>query len=124
MSLNGALVYFASQYPIDKIFAYSSITDSFPSTIPTNISYAIAASAGGGTFLTKTITNPYGKAGIVTLSFSIDGSAYYEQTDQPNFNTQVSCFGSCSSSTVSFHMQNQSASPQTIYIQFAAVSLT
>ena len=123
MADNSKLQFYSGNV-IDKIASYSSKIDSSSASIATNISYPIGASLGGGTFLKESIANPYGVAGFVTLSFSVDGVNYYEQTDQPNLNIQASCYASCTSSTIYFHMQNQSVSAQTIYIQYAMDTLT
>lgn len=120
MTVDRSKLNFYSGDPIDKIIVYSSKTDSSDPSIPADVTYSIAAgSPFPATFLLQSIPNPYGQRGTPTLSFSLDGTNYYEQSDQPNASLQVSVICGCSDSTIYFYIQNQSTSPQTVHIQFA-----
>ena len=134
MGVDATKVQFAAPaYNIDKIAAYSTPTDSYPNSVGIGLSYSIPGS--GSTFPTntlKSITNPYGKRCFTTLSWSIDGTNFYNQgTSLFYYNggaasiyTQMQVFCGCSDSLIYFYFSSSYTSNQTVYLQFAVDSPT
>lgn len=130
MPVDDSKLAFYSGYPIDKIFAYTIIADSFPSgTLTKNLSATIPAglSLPDETTFVATLPNPYGKRGLVTLSWSFDGINYVPQNTQiqyfnntfASFLTQMTCAGGCDDNLITILATTAYTAPQTIYFQFA-----
>ena len=128
-TLNTLDIQFASEYPIDKIAAYSSLSDVYPASVPANISYSITGSGTSSpSYTLKSIANPYGKRCLPSLTWSLDGTNWYDQDDvlidtsTLFIKMQVSC--GCSDSTIYFFFVSSFAGTQTVNIQFAVDSPT
>ncbi len=137
MGVNPTKVQFATPaFTVDKIAAYANnLGNSFPASIPTNISYSGIPGSGNNastTYTTKTLPNPYGKRLLTTFSWSVDGANYYDQGAQlyyfSSFNqqwlVQMQAYCGCSDSTIYFSFGSQYTANQTVYIQFAVDSTT
>lgn len=123
MAVDPTKVQFAvPAFTIDKIAAYSTPTDSFPSSVSANISYSITGGGGFPAYTLKSITNPYGNKCLPTLSWSTDDTNWYDQDAQDTDFTIVSC--GCSDTTIYFFFNAQYSGSKTIFIQFAIDSIT
>lgn len=132
MGIDQTKVQFASPaYNIDKISSYSIVTDSFPSSVPSALSYSIPA-ALAGVYTLQSMANPYGKRCIPNVSFSLDGVSFYDQgTSVPYYNAtskqlqvQMRVNGGCSDSTIYLAFYSEYTATQTVYVQFAMDSPT
>jgi hypothetical protein len=128
MSVDPTKTQFASEYNVDKIAAYSTITDSSPSSVGIGLNYSIPGSGSFfPTYTLESIPNPYGKKCLTNLSWSIDGASFYDQDAQlPYYNSssmeqlvQMGVQCGCSNSEIYFFFQSSYTSTQTVYLQFA-----
>lgn len=133
MTVDPTKTQFASAYTIDKIAAYSSLTDSYPNSVGVGLSYSIPGSGlQTPTYTLQSIANPYSKRCLTNLSWSIDGASFYDQDDQLYYYnaghasefTQMGVICGCSDSTIYFFFQSSYTATQTVYLQFAIDSPT
>ncbi len=120
MTVDVSKLQFYSNYPIDKI-VYQN---------PSPVTYSVPgpATPGGGNDRTTifTITNPYGKKAYTTLSYSLDGSNFYDQSVQLSyFNSgltqQLLRMGvtmACSNTTISFIFLSNYTATQNVTINY------
>lgn len=119
-------------YDIDKIAAYSTQFDSYPTSVGVGYSYSIPSNYEQVNYTLETIPNPYGSALLTNLSWSVDSADYYDQDcqlwyynstlQQLTLQMGVSC--GCSDDTIYFFFQTQYTGTQTVYLQFAVDSPT
>jgi hypothetical protein len=117
MTVDPTKTQFASAWTIDKIPAYSTPTDCYPTSVGIGISYSITGGGGPITYTLKTITNPYGKKCLTSMSWSEDGTNWYDQDDNGTDATIVAC--GCNANNIYFFFGAQYSGARTIYIQFA-----
>ena len=121
-------VLFTTETNVDKIAAYSTQTDSYPTSVGVGYSYSIPGSSTfTPAYTMESIPNPYGKKWLTNLSWSGDGASFYDQdailpyynvANQSQF-TQMGVTCGCSNSTIYFFFQSSYTSTQTVYLQFA-----
>lgn len=125
-------VQFASAFNIDKIAVYSTPDDS-SAGVPQNISYSIPGSATSTPTVTvHSISNPYGKKCLTSLSWSLDASHWYDQDDTLYYYSvdrmdkaiQMNVICGCSDSTIYFSFTSDYPTTQTVYVQFAVDSIS
>jgi hypothetical protein len=124
MILNVGKIQFYSGYPIDKIFTTDkSLTLSVPAAVDDSTPGVTIAS----------IPNPYGHAGLTTVSFSIDNNNFYEQNSSIEYwNTtfletlsQMTVTSACNDSSIFFMATSfYTLGAQTVFINYAVDSIT
>lgn len=98
---------YISSNVIDKIVIEDAVT--------TPLEYIVA---GGGTTTTQTVTNTYGTAGFVTLSWSIDGVNYYPAQAYTDATAPYTANGWCDAASIYIYMENYSGAGVTFRIKF------
>lgn len=106
---NADKVRFTSLFPTDKIVHEGTYTRSV---------------AGGGTQVTDSITNPYGKKAFITLAWSVDGTNYYPAQAYTAITAPYTVNAWVDASTIYIYMENYSAGTVTFYIKYALDSIT
>lgn len=98
---------YISSNVIDKIVMEDTIT--------TPLEYVVS---GGGTTTTQTVTNTYGIAGFVTLSWSVDGINYYPAQAYTVASNVFTANGWCDATSIFIYMENFTAGSLTFRIKF------
>lgn len=120
-------VQFSSEFNVDKIQTWSSAVDSsgigagFHLTVPANTSLPTLLEATGS------LSNPYGKKGLPTITWSLDQQNWYPTGGQiiyfdpvhAQYTTQVAVYMAVTNSLITFVVTTGLNAPQTIYLQFA-----
>lgn len=133
MSLDPTKIQFATVDFVDKVPIYSTKTDNSGGVIGSDgFLSALAASPPNSQVTYATITNPYGKRCLITLSWSLDHVNYYPvnvpifyyDAVHAEYLWQAVGFAGCSDSLIYLCCTSQYGSPQTVYMQFALDSPT
>ena len=128
MSVDLTKLQFDSSEAVDKIAVYSTSTDASTGALPHyKATIPAAVSPPNSTIYTGTVSNPYGKRGLLTISWSLDTTNWYpENVPIYYFNTannvyawRMLVFGGCSDSTIYFGFNTQSDTSTLVYLQFA-----
>jgi hypothetical protein len=121
-------VQFSSEFTIDKIQSWSSTTDAseglaahYTFTIPAD---SILPDLAAGT---GSITNPYGRRGLPTVTWSIDQVNWYPTGGQilyyngtfASYFTQIAVYLVTTDSQITFVVTTGYTSSQQVYVQFA-----
>jgi hypothetical protein len=119
---------FGSDFVIDKIQSWSTPSDASPGllagykiTVPADPSIPTVVAGAGS------ITNPYGKRGLPTVTWSIDQTNWYPNGGQilyynaanAEYITQVASYITCSDTTITFVIYTGYTAAQTVYFQLA-----
>lgn len=96
-------VRFCTLFPADKI------------AVEDTISYSVPDATG----VTKTIPNPTGKKGFITISWSVDGTNFYPAQAYINASNPYVVNGYVTTSEIAFILQNFSGATATFILNYA-----
>ena len=130
---NGSNVGFTTVLELDKVAMYSVTNDASEPLLPnTRATLGAASGLPFASVAVASITNPYGRKCLPTLSWSPDGTNYYPMNvpvfyynaTYMQYMWQALSFAGCSDSLIYIGFTTQYNASQTLYIQYAFDSPT
>jgi hypothetical protein len=109
MAVDYTKLSFSSDKQIDKVVYESSV-----------ITYSVPAASSR----TESLTNPYGSKCFITLAWSTDGTSYYPAQAYTAVTDTYTVNGWVDQNSVYVYLENNSASPLTMYIKYALDTIT